>query len=397
MKKKTSKPEVKEYYFSRKLKEISILEERGIAVDNLAIGNPDMPPPDLFGETLAGLCGPEGDHGYQPHRGIPDLRNAFSNWYRRQLDCVIDPESECLPLMGSKEGIGLISEAFLEAGDEVLFPDPGYPVYALSAKQAGARPVPYQLKAEGEWLPDLQELERRSSPATRILWLNYPHMPSGMCPPREKIRPVVDWAFEKGIRVVNDNPYVLNTLYKPFSIFQISSLDQVLELTSLSKAYHLAGWRIGAVSGDPEMIAALEALKSRKDSGMSKAVQLAAARCLREADSWLVKQQKTYEQRRKQVEKLAVVLGCIPQSATSGLFVWAAIPKGFRTAEEMADYLLGKHHLFVAPGTVFGRGGEGFIRISVCADTKTIQKIIHRIQHESHEKNVIFQSDALPG
>jgi aspartate/methionine/tyrosine aminotransferase len=372
---------VQEYYFSRKLSEVRELMKQGRDIINLGIGNPDLPP---SAETIDRLCeaaNPESAHGYQPYRGTPELRRAMADWYQRTYEVTLNSESEILPLLGSKEGIFHISMAFLNPGDRALVPDPGYPAYASVTRLAGGEPLFYNLRESSNWLPDLDALTGGNLTGVKLMWINYPHMPTGKTANRENFQRIIQFAQEKGILICHDNPYslILNP-GKPLSILALEgAAETCLELNSLSKSHNMAGWRVGMVCGRREFLDAILIVKSNMDSGMFLPVQQAAAQALQNSEAWHAERNRLYYQRRELVYQLVKAIGLSYETGGAGMFVWAKLPDTIPDAESFVDELLYSRGIFVTPGSIFGKNGERYIRVSVCAPEERIQKAINRV------------------
>ena len=388
MKEDTIKPAaranlVQEYYFSRKLKQIADMRQQGLNVINLGIGSPDLPPSQPVIDSLHSASANPANHCYQSYNGIPELRNAFSEWYRTWFNVELDPADEILPLIGSKEGIMHISMAFLNPGDEALIPNPGYPTYEAATKLAGGRVRYYDLTEEGGWLPDIERIEAAGVSNVRIMWVNYPHMPTGRKASHEVFRKLISFAEKHRILLVNDNPYsfILNDDY--ISILAVDGARKVaLELNSLSKSHNMAGWRIGMVGGHADYISAIVRIKSNMDSGMFKPLQEAAVTALRSPESWYKDLNNIYRSRRNSAEELMNTLGCSFDQGQSGLFLWGKIPPFRGDGEEFAEQILNDAHVFVTPGTVFGTNGKNYVRISLCATEAIINEANDRIKHK---------------
>lgn len=374
---------IEEYYFSTKLKEVKELQSAGKPVINMGIGSPDLPPHPSVIEALNHTASFQDSHGYQNYQGIPALRTAFADFYQEQYGVNINGLEEILPLMGSKEGILHISMAFLDEGDQVFVPDPGYPTYTSVSNMLGVDPVYYNLKEENQWLPDFEELERLDLSRVKLMWVNYPHMPTGARAVPEVMEKLVVFAKEHDIVLVNDNPYSLILEEKPFSIFQIPEAKEVaLELNSLSKISNMAGWRVGAVIGKKDFIQAITKVKSNIDSGMFLGIQKGAIAALGLGKDWYRDLNHTYLRRRELIWELADQLGLKYSRNTAGMFVWAKLPEG-QDCHRFVDGLLYQKHLFVTPGDIFGKNGKGWIRFSLCVPEEKIKEAITRLSDYS--------------
>ncbi len=370
---------VQEYYFSKKLREVRELIAKGKSIINMGIGSPDLQPPNEVLEAIQQSLKSENAHKYQSYQGLPELRNAISNFYQTKYSVEINPENEVLPLMGSKEGIMHISMAFLNAGDKVLIPNPGYPTYSSVTNLVGAETQFYNLKQEKNWLPDFEQLEKLDLSKVKLMWVNYPNMPTGANTTLETFKKLVDFGKKHQILIVNDNPYSFILNKKPISILQVDGAkDIALELNSLSKTFNMAGWRVGMVLGNPNFINQILKVKSNMDSGMFFGIQKGAIKALQTPNYWLDKQNEVYEKRRKLIWQLADKLGVSYSKDSSGLFVWAKINTK-ELSEDFTDKLLYDKDIFIAPGTVFGSEGEGYVRFSLCVDSDTINEAISRI------------------
>lgn len=371
---------VEEYYFSTKLRQVRQMISEGKPVLNMGIGSPDLTPPPKAIEAMVKALGDEKAHEYQSYQGLPELRKGIADFYKSQFDVALDPNTEILPLMGSKEGIMHISLAFLNEGDEVLIPDPGYPTYSSITNLVGAKSVFYDLKEQNNWMPDLEALESRDLSKVKLMWINYPHMPTGTGGSLELFERLVAFAKRHHIVLVNDNPYSFVLNDNPISIFQIEEAKEVaLELNSLSKTFNMSGWRIGMVSGKQEFIDAILKIKSNMDSGMFYGIQKGAVEALKLGSEWFDSQNKIYKRRRKLIFQLAEKLGCTFNKEAVGMFVWAKLPFGNRSSETFIDTFLIEKNIFLTPGTIFGKNGEGYIRFSLCIREEKIQEAIDRL------------------
>jgi len=370
------------------------MKKNGINVINLGIGNPDIPPSMNALNSLCENAMKESGHGYQSYIGIPELRESFADWYLKYYGVSLDPESEILPLIGSKEGIMHISMAFLNPGDKVLVPDPGYPTYFSVSRLVGAEVVYYNLTKENNWLPDLDSLRSEDLDKVKIMWVNYPHMPTGAGASDDLFRDLTAFGKEHNILICNDNPYSFILNDRPLSMLSADGAKEVaLELNSLSKSHNMAGWRVGMVAGNREYIQTILRVKSNMDSGMFLPVQLAAAEALRNSPSWYEEINRVYERRRSLVWKLLDILGCWYEKEQSGLFVWAQIPDRYTDSEEIADNFLYNAHVFITPGSVFGKNGKKFIRISLCNKEEILKEAIERCRETGSRQLTMKQSN----
>ena len=367
--------DVKEYYFSIKLKEVRSLIEQGKPIINLGIGSPDLSPPDSVTKALY-----EADiHGYQSYQGLPELRKAMSDFYRKYYDVDLKFDAEVLPLMGSKEGIMHISMAFLNKGDHVLIPDPGYPTYASVSKLIETVPVKYNLTEENNWWPDFEALENQDLSKVKIMWVNYPHMPTGSNGNITLFEALVAFGKKHNILIVNDNPYSFILNDDPQSILSIQGAKEIaIELNSLSKTFNMAGWRVGMVVGQKTFLDSILKVKSNMDSGMYFGIQKGAIAALNISRDWFSEMNEVYKKRRQVVWEICDLLGCTYDKESSGLFVWARIPQN-KTSEALTDQILYEHDVFVTPGTVFGDQGEGYIRFSLCLAEDKIREVLNRL------------------
>ena len=370
---------VEEYYFSKKLREVNALKAAGAPIINLGIGSPDLAPPKAVITAITDSLSDVSAHKYQSYQGLPALRLAMANFYKSHYNILLDPENQVLPLIGSKEGIMHISMAYLNQGDAVLIPNPGYPTYTSVTKLVGATPVFYDLKAASNWQPDLGALKSMDVSKVKLMWVNYPHMPTGTLGDKEVLKGLVDFAKKNDILLINDNPYSFILNDQPTSIFNIDGAEQVcLELNSLSKTFNMAGWRVGMLTGAKEHLENVIKVKSNMDSGMFYGIQKGAIEALNSSKNWFSDLNLIYSERRKLVWELATSLNCTFETNTSGMFVWAKLPTGLKS-EAFIDKILQEHHIFIAPGTIFGSNGEGYIRFSLCAPKETIKRAINRV------------------
>ncbi|MGK2857793.1 MAG: pyridoxal phosphate-dependent aminotransferase [Thermoanaerobaculia bacterium] len=371
---------VSEYYFSRKLAEVRQLDQGPVRVINLGIGSPDLAPDPGVIDELAASARSAAAHGYQSYRGVPELRRAIAEFSSDTYGVSLDAETMILPLMGSKEGIMHISMAFLDEGDEVLFPDPGYPTYASVARLAGATPRAYAIREEAGDAIDLVALERQDLTRVKLMWVNFPHMPTGRIASADELQRLVDLAIRHRFLVVNDNPYSLILNDSPTSILAARGADEVaMELNSLSKSHNMAGWRIGWVAGSSEHVDAVLRVKSNMDSGMFLPMQLAAAKALASRGEWFAALNATYAERRHFAEALVSALGCRAAESRPGLFVWAKAPDEVGDVEAWLDEILHETRVFVVPGSVFGEAGRRHVRVSLCRNAEAIAEARDRV------------------
>jgi LL-diaminopimelate aminotransferase len=371
---------VQEYYFSQKLRQIDQMRSNGADIINLGIGSPDQPPSDNTIRRLADEARKPGVHGYQSYNGSAALRKAFSDWYLKYFKVRLDPESEILPLMGSKEGIMHISMAFINPGDEVLIPNPGYPTYSSVTSLVGGTIRYYDLVEKSGWLPDLEALEKSDLSKVKLMWTNYPNMPTGVKGSISLFRKLVSFSLGHNILLCNDNPYsfILNRDY--LSIMAVEgAMETAIELNSLSKSHNMAGWRIGMAASNKEYITNILKIKSNMDSGMFLPLQLAAVEALNNPEAWYDKVNEAYIERRKTSESIMDLLGCSFSKDQSGLFVWGRIPEKIESCEMFVEEILKKGHVFITPGFIFGSQGERYIRISLCADNERLKEARKRI------------------
>jgi LL-diaminopimelate aminotransferase len=373
-----------EYYFSVKLKQIREMNQTGETVINLGIGSPDRAPSQEVIEELARQSQDGHVHGYQPYQGIPELRTAFASWYSRFYEVNLDPDSQILPLFGSKEGLMHIAMAFLGPGDAALVPDPGYPAYPAVTRLAGARVMSYPLLPENGWLPDLNFIELMGLHQVKVMWVNYPHMPTGTRATKDLYAELVHFCRYHKILLVNDNPYSFILNENPISLLSAPhALETALELNSLSKSHNMAGWRVGMVAGRKEYLDYLMRFKSQMDSGMFRPMQLAAARALEAGPEWYDNVNTVYRDRKVVVHQLLDHLGCTYDDDQSGLFVWARIPEGEESGQAMADRILEEKRVFITPGFIFGHQGDLYIRVSLCQPKEVITQAFNRIKGDN--------------
>ncbi len=378
---------VEEYYFSTKLKEIASLRAAGIPVINLGIGSPDLAPSSETIQALTQSAANPANHAYQSYQGIPALRQAFANFYAKHYAVSVDWNQEVLPLIGSKEGIMHIAMAYLEPGDETLIPNPGYPTYQAACALAGATVRNYELSEEGNWLPDLEALGQQDLSRVKIMWVNYPHMPTGAKADAAFFTRLRDFAIEHTILLVNDNPYSFILNENPISMLSIPGMkDVAIELNSLSKSHNMSGWRIGAAIGKAEFLQAVMKFKSNMDSGMFLPLQEAAAKALEADVTWFENQNKLYKERQKLVFQLLDLLDCRYDPAQTGMFVWAKVPDEFLSGYALSDKILAENAVFITPGGIFGSQGNGYVRISLCAKEQVFEEAIQRINTHSNGK-----------
>jgi LL-diaminopimelate aminotransferase len=370
---------VEEYYFSSKLREVRQLLSEGKPIINMGIGSPDLAPSESVIAAIQKAVTEENAHQYQSYQGLPELRKGMADFYKNNFLVDLDFNSEILPLMGSKEGIMHISLAFLNESDQVLIPNPGYPTYTSVTKLVGAAAIYYDLLEDRNWEPDFENLEKQDLSKVKLMWISYPHMPTGATGSVELFQKLVAFAKKHRILLVNDNPYSFVLNANPISILQADGAkDVALELNSLSKTYNMAGWRVGMVSGKAEFIDAILKVKSNMDSGMFFGIQKGAIEALKLGKPWFESQNEIYKRRRGLTFQLAKKLGCTFDENAVGLFVWAKLPAGIDSAEKFIDNILYEKHIFITPGTIFGSKGEGYIRFSLCVKEEKVQEAIDR-------------------
>jgi aspartate/methionine/tyrosine aminotransferase len=371
--------DVKEYYFSVKLREVAALRNAGKPIINLAIGSPDLNPPASVVEAMKSAMELPTAHQYQSYQGIPELREGIANFYKTNYRVSLNPANEILPLMGSKEGIMHISMAFLNAGDQVLMPNPGYPTYESVTRLLEAEPVFYDLRQETNWLPNYAEMEKQDLTKVKIMWVNYPHMPTGAVASKADFEQLIAFGKKHDILIVNDNPYSFVLNDHPISILETEGAKEVaIELNSLSKTFNMAGWRVGMVVGDAEIIKTILEVKSNMDSGMFFGIQKGAVEALKLSGDWFVQQNETYKKRQAAVREIFDALGCTYNKNYGGLFVWAKLPEG-KNATAFTDKLLYENDVFITPGNIFGSNGEGYIRASLCVSETVMKEVLNRL------------------
>ena len=374
--------EVKTYYFATKLAEIAEMNALGHQVLNIGIGSPDMNPPEVVLDTLTNAAYEDGSSMYQSYRGLPGLREAFAQHYQRFLNTTLDPKNEILPLIGSKEGIMHISMSLLNPGDQVLVPNPGYPSYSATARITGAQPVHYDLEEGLGWKPDLSAIAKLDLTKVKMMWINYPNMPTGATLSDNDMEELVQFAQKNDIILCHDNPYnfILNSEPKSF-LSVAGAKDCTLELYSLSKCFNMAGWRVGALAGRKEYIDTVLRFKSNMDSGMYKPIQLAAITALQLGTEWFDQLNKIYSKRREEVFRIFDLLDCTYDRDAAGLFVWAKVPSYINDVKEWVDEILQASKVFITPGFIFGSNGNRYVRIALCSPSETFKEVQTRLAH----------------
>ena len=373
--------DIKEYYFSKKLRELAKLNSEGADIISLGIGGPDRAPSEKVISTLQKEAAVATNHSYQSYNGLPELRKAFSDWYLKKYGVILDPDSEILPLIGSKEGILHVSLAFLNPGDGVLVPDPGYPTYTSVSKLVGAEIFTYDLTEDKNWLPDFEALEKLPLDRIKLMWVNYPHMPTGKQADMATFQKLVAFGKKHGIVIAHDNPYSFILNKEPMSILQVpGAIDIAVEMNSLSKSHNMAGWRVAMAASNPTFISWILKVKSNIDSGQFKPVMLAAAEALRLEDDWYEELYGVYEERRRIAEDIMTTLKCTFDPKQRGLFLWGKVPGNIPSGQWLADKLFYEAKVFVTPGFIFGKNGDKFIRISLCATPDKLSQAHQRIK-----------------
>lgn len=373
--------EIKEYYFSRKLREVAEMNARGLDVISLGIGGPDRAPSPMVIETLQQEAAKASNHSYQLTVGLPELRQAYADWYRRWYGVELDPKTDIQPLIGSKEGILHVNLTFLNPGDGVLVPNPGYPTYTSAARLVGARVVNYTLSPDNGWQPDFDELESMQLEGVKLMWVNYPHMPTGAPASRDTMERLVDFGRRHGIVIAHDNPYSFILSQRPTSLLQVpGAKDIVVEMNSLSKSHNMAGWRMAMVASNPTFINWIVKVKSNVDSGQFKPMMLAAVKALSLGEDWYRELNAEYASRRELAMEIMESLGCKADPSQQGLFLWGRIPEDAPSAEWLADKVLYERRVFITPGMIFGSQGDRYIRISLCATRDKMRQALERIK-----------------
>lgn len=373
--------QVKEYYFSKKLKEVAALNAKGMDIISLGIGGPDRPPHRAVVDRLCAEARKDNTHGYQPYVGLPALRRAYADWYSRWYGVELNPDNEIQPLIGSKEGILHITLAFVNPGDAVLVPNPGYPTYTSVSRLAEAEILTYNLKEENGWYPDFDELERMPLDRVKLMWVNYPNMPTGAPATMELYEKIVDFGRRHGIVIVNDNPYSFILNDNPISMLSVAGAkDVAIEMNSLSKSHNMAGWRMGMLASNAQFVEWILKVKSNIDSGQFRPAMEAAVEALSCDGEWYAELNRVYAERRKVAERIMQVLGCSFDSSQRGLFLWGRIPDTETSSEAFADRILYDARVFLTPGFIFGSNGERYIRISLCATEEKMREALKRIE-----------------
>lgn len=378
--------EIQEYYFSKKLKEVARLNAEGADIISLGIGGPDRPPHAEVISTLAAEAAKPGNHSYQPYVGLPELRRAMAAWYKKWYGVDLNPDTEIQPLIGSKEGILHVSLAFLNPGDGVLVPNPGYPTYSSVSKLAQAEIFTYDLTEENAWMPDFDALEKLPLDRIKLMWINYPHMPTGTPANRELFEKIVDFGKRHNIVIAHDNPYSFILNDEPMSILQVESAkDIAIEMNSMSKSHNMAGWRIGMLASNPVFINWILKVKSNIDSGQFKPMMLAAVKGYELGKEWYDEVNEVYASRRKVAEQIMEALDCRFDPKQRGLFLWGRIPDDAISSEALADKILYDARVFLTPGFIFGSNGDRYIRISLCATEEKMNEALERIKEMNNK------------
>ena len=372
---------VKEYFFSRKLREVAQLNAKGMDIISLGIGGPDRMPSQEVIDTLCEAAQEPGNHAYQSYVGLPELRQSMAEWYRFWYDVTLNPDTEILPLIGSKEGILHVSMAFINPGDGVLVPNPGYPTYSSVSNLVGAEVFNYDLTEEGGWLPDFDALEKLPLERIKLMWVNYPHMPTGTPATRELFHKLVEFGRKHNIVIAHDNPYSFILTSEQLSILSVpGAKDVAIELNSLSKSHNMSGWRVGMLASNPQFIQWILRVKSNVDSGQFKPVMLAAAKALQADREWYASLNEAYAERRLVAEKIMTAMGCTFDPHQRGLFLWGRLPDDAEGGEAFCDHILYDASVFVTPGFIFGSNGDRYVRISLCAPVEKMEEALKRIE-----------------
>ena len=376
---------IQEYYFSQKLREVAEMNAAGKNVINLGIGGPDLPPSEATIHELNTQAQKPDVHGYQSYTGVPELRQGFAHFYQKWYGVTLNPNTEILPLIGSKEGVLHVSMTFLNTGDGVLIPNPGYPTYSSVSHLVEARIVPYDLLESNRWEPDFNALEKLDLSGVKLMWVNYPNMPTGRQATRELFEKLVAFGKRHNILICNDNPYSFILNDNRLSILSVEGAkDCCIEMNSMSKSHNMAGWRVGMLAGNAQIISWVLKTKSNVDSGMFKPVQLAAAKALHAEAEWYDNLNQTYARRRKLAMQIMDAIGCTYDEQQAGLFIWAKIPETATSSEALADKILYESNVFLTPGFIFGANGERYLRISLCANEKAMEEALNRIKSGEH-------------
>lgn len=370
-----------EYYFSKKLKQIAEMNSSGQPVINLGIGSPDNPPPKQVIESLCTHARKKDTHGYQPYNGIPELRKGFAEWYKKWYGVDLNPQNEIQPLIGSKEGVLHITLAFVNPGDKVLVPNPGYPTYTSLSELLGAEVIKYNLTEENNWYPDFDELERADLDGVKLMWINYPHMPTGAKATPQLFEKLVQFARSRNIVLINDNPYSFILNKHPLSLLSIPNAKECcIELNSMSKSHNMPGWRIGMLASNATFVEWILKVKSNIDSGMFRPLQIAATEALQVDENWYELNNEQYKERRVLAERIMDALACSYDKNQVGLFLWGRIPEEYNDVEELTEEILQKAKVFITPGFIFGTNGKRYIRISLCSPLDKLNEALQRIK-----------------
>lgn len=378
---------ISEYYFSKKLQEIDEMNRQGAKVISLGVGAPDRMPPEEAIATLVRESQNPNNHAYQSYKGIKEMRDGFAAWYEKYYHVELNPDKEIQPLAGSKEGILLLSLAFLNKGDKVLVPNPGYPTYSSASLLAEAEILYYDLKEDNNWMPDFEKLEQTDLTGVKMMWTNYPNMPTGARANMTLYRRLVEFGLKHGIMICNDNPYSFILNDERLSILSVDRAKECcVELNSLSKAHNMSGWRIGMIAGEPEVIANVLKVKSNMDSGMFKPLQMAAAKALAEGDDWYEQLNDEYRKRQVLAGEIFDMLGVKYDKNSGGMFLWGKVDNRWANGEKLADYILQEARVFITPGFIFGSNGDQYVRISLCAKQDVLREAQQRILRVLNEK-----------